>query len=45
MFIGVDGVSHAEELFYEWIPGALSDKDMLFSKRLLTMWTNFIKYL
>ncbi|XP_066255175.1 uncharacterized protein [Euwallacea similis] len=39
-----DGAGHAEELFYLFKqPGQYSDKDLVVSKKLVKLWTNFAK--
>ncbi|XP_023311247.1 cholinesterase 1-like isoform X1 [Anoplophora glabripennis] len=46
---GVRGVRHAEEVVYFWnsrIPSDSDDpEDIITSQRLLTLWSNFVKYL
>lgn len=44
-FVGVDGVGHGEELTYLWRNSTLTDADLLATRRMLTMWTNFVKHL
>jgi bile salt-stimulated lipase len=47
-FIGVEGASHADELFYmirpQVLPTPQRSRERVMMSRMLTMWTNFAKF-